>query len=110
MPDYQSRRRNGSRVNLICGELRKFQKRRARIDERRDAIARQKFSARDVPFPRLSAAALRDDCNLAAQILDQTLHRRFVCGNILLSGATAVFRDIHRPNFRQTARARSTSA
>ena len=94
---YQSRRRNGSRVNLICGELRKFQKRRTRINQRRDAIARQKFScARDVPRACLFSAALRNERDLAAQILDQTLHRGFVRGEIFAIRRDGGFQNVHR--------------
>ena len=93
---YQSRCRNGVRVNLIGGELRKFQKWRARIDQRRDPIARQKFSARYVSLTRLGAAALRDQRDLAAQILDQTLHRGCVRGEVLTLRRDGGFEKCHR--------------
>ena len=91
---YHSRRRSGFRVNLIGGELREFQKRRTRIDERRDSIARQEFVARDMSLPRVSAAALRDECDLAAQILDQLFHRGFVRGEILTIRRDGGFQNI----------------
>jgi len=54
--------------------LREFQKWRAgSISAATDRAA--KVSARYVSLTRLGAAALRDQCDLAAQILDQTLHR-----------------------------------
>ena len=53
-------RRNLAAVHPVRGELRQFEERRARIDQRGDPVARQQLVAREVPLARgLAAAKLR---------------------------------------------------
>ena len=55
-----------------------------------------KFSARNMFFARLGAAALRDERDLAAHIFDEALHRGFVRGEILTLRRDGGFENSHR--------------
>ncbi len=70
-------------VEPVGGERRELEERRAGIEQQVDALARQKFAARDVPRPRLLAAALDRGIELVAQVGDQALHRRGVGGEFV---------------------------
>jgi hypothetical protein len=52
------------------GEWREFQERRAGIEQRADAIARQQLVALEMLLPRFLTAAQRDLCQSCAEILD----------------------------------------
>ena len=63
-------------IHAEGGELRQFEKRRARIEQRPHPLARQQLAARQVPAPRLLPAALADRRDLLPQIRDKRPHRR----------------------------------
>ena len=62
-------------VHVEGGELRQFEKRRARIEQGAHALARQQLAAGDMLGARSLAAACRDLVDLGAQIIDQGRHR-----------------------------------
>ena len=73
-----------SAIQPVRGELREFEERRARIDQRRDPIARQQFAAREVALARLRAAALARSCaTCARRSATRRLHGGSVEGEVL---------------------------
>ena len=63
-------------VHAETRELADLEKRRTRVDERVDALARQHLAAAEVLFARAFAAAQRDGLGLFAQVFDQPGHGR----------------------------------
>ena len=67
-----------SLVHAVGGERRQFEKRRARIDQRHDPVARQKLAARQVTLARPRRAAFRRCRAARLQFRHQRAHRRLV--------------------------------
>ena len=62
-------------VHPVRGELRELEERRAGVEQRAHALARQQLAARDVLRARAFAAALLDLGDLRLQVGDQRRHR-----------------------------------
>ena len=62
-------------VHVPRGELRQLEERRAGIEQRAHALARQQLAAADVPGAGRLAAALLDDRDLGAEVGDERRHR-----------------------------------
>ena len=58
-------------MHVETGQLRELEKRRSRIDQRLDPVARQHAAARDVARPRLLAAAAPRGRTTRLQSLEQ---------------------------------------
>ena len=71
----QARGMNVAAVHAVRGQRRQFEKRRPRIKQQIDALARKQFSARHMPRSRLFAAALHRGVELGAQVRNQAFHR-----------------------------------
>ena len=67
--------RHGAVIHLVGRKGREFEKRRSRIEQQPDALARQQFAAAFVALARGLVAAQRDRCGLFAQIGDERPHR-----------------------------------
>jgi hypothetical protein len=78
----QARGMNVAAVHAVCGQRRKLEERRSRIEQQVDALARQQLSARSVPRSRLFAAALHRRIELGAQVRDQGFHRLGIAGEV----------------------------
>ena len=70
--------RNLSVIHSIGGELREFQKGRARVEQCPHTLARQQFTPTEMPPPGFFGAARLDGRDLGAQIRDERAHRRRV--------------------------------
>ncbi len=69
-------------VNRMGGQLADFEKRRARIKQAIDALARQQFTPRGVAFLRFDTATLRHLGEQGVQRVDLFEHRRTVGGEL----------------------------
>ncbi len=76
-PGDDARRRDLAAIHAVGGELRQFEKGRARIEQGADALARQELAAGGVALARGDAAALADHPDLLREIGDEAAHR---CG------------------------------
>ncbi len=74
----EPRRRHGLVVDPVRGELAQLEKRRADVEQRLDALARQHLAAFDVARARALVAAGRGRRDSAVQVVDQRPHRRRV--------------------------------
>ena len=88
-PGDDARRMHIAAIEPVGGERRQFEKRRARIDQEIDALARQHLAARGVPGARGFAAAAGHLIELSPQLGDQRSHRLGVAGKIGRSGIDA---------------------
>jgi hypothetical protein len=78
-----ARGRHLAPVHAVCGERRQLEDRRARIDQRVDAVARQELAARDVPRARLLAAAACDLGGLRTKVGHELAHQRRIRAKVL---------------------------
>ena len=65
-------------VHAVGGERRQFEKRRARIDQRHHAFARQQFATCQVPFAGALWATLGSLGAPGLQVRDERKHRRLI--------------------------------
>ncbi len=80
---------NGVVIHAVGGERRQFEKRRAGIDQRHDALARQKLAARKVTLPRPRRPAGSGLGAMAFKLGDERAHRRLVGAEFLGRGVDA---------------------
>ena len=105
---------NGIVVHAVGGERRQFEKRRARIDERHHAFARQEFAARQVTLAGPRRPALGRLGAAGFEFRDQRAHRRLVGAELFRCGIDAG-RDgghespLRRAGFHYTARSGATA-
>ena len=100
-PGDDARRMHIAAIEAVGGQRRKFEKRRSRIDQEIDALARQHLATRQVPRPSRLAAAARDLIELLAEFADQRAHD-FAVGRKI--GRGGVDRGMKRHGLRRFVR------
>ena len=80
---------DGVVIHAVGGERRQFEKRRAGIDQRHHALARQKLAARQMALAGARRAALGGLGAAAFKLGDQRAHRRLVGAEFLRRGIDA---------------------
>ena len=74
---------DGVVVHAVGGKRRELQERRAGIDQRHHALAREQFAAPDMPRASAVRAAGRGFRALAIQLRDQRLHLRGIAAELI---------------------------
>ena len=73
-------------IHAMSRELRQLEKRRAGIEQRAHALARQQLAAREVPLTRRVAAAFADLGNARREVVDHAAHGERIGAKRLRTG------------------------